>query len=69
MSFAELIQSREDVVRAALELLMAERNLSDTEHSTTALMAAEDALAVAAERLTRAVDALPVGKRPREWGG
>lgn len=65
----ELIQAREDVIRAALDVLAAERSLSDEETATQAVMDAEDALAAAAERLTRAVDALPVSRRPKEWGG
>jgi hypothetical protein len=66
---AELIQAREDIIRATLGLLAAERELSDEEASCQAVMDAEEAIAVAAERLTRAVDALPVGRRPKGWSG
>jgi hypothetical protein len=66
---AELIQAREDIIRATLDLLTAERELGDEEASCQAVMDAEEAIAVAAERLTRAVDALPMGRRPKGWGG
>ena len=68
-NLAELIQAREDVIRATLELLVAERELSDDGASAKKVMDAEEAMAFAAERLTRAVDALPAGRRPRGWGG
>jgi hypothetical protein len=66
---AGVIQAREDIIRATLDLLTAERELSDEEASCQAVMDAEEAIAVAAERLTRAVDALPMGRRPKGWGG
>lgn len=66
---AERIQAEEDVIKAVLDLLLTERTLGDDEESATALLNGQDGLAVAAERLTRAVDALPMGKRPKGWGG
>lgn len=66
---AERIQAEEDVIKAVLDLLLVERHLGDDEASAAALINGQNGLAVAAERLTRAVDALPVGKRPKGWGG
>ena len=66
---AELVQAREDVIRAALDVLVAERGLSDERASAQAVMDAEERLAVTAERLVRAIDEMPMRKRPKGWGG
>ena len=64
----ELVEARENVIRAALDVLVAERALSDEKASAQAVMDAEERLALASRSLARAVDALPTGRRPRGWG-
>lgn len=52
---------------ASLTLLASELNLDDETASISALIAAEDSLALAARDLARAVDGLPADKRPKGW--
>jgi hypothetical protein len=52
---------------ASLGPLANELNLDDESASVTALKASEDSLALAARDLTRAVDALPMERRPKRW--
>ncbi len=63
----EVIQARENVVKAALDLLRAERELSDERASATAVTSAEDHLALASRDLVRATDNLPYGRLPKGW--
>lgn len=65
---AEVIAWREELIKAALQLLCAERALSDEDASAKAVMDAEDRLTLAARDLARAVDQLPVARRPKGWG-
>lgn len=67
MSAGEVIAAREEVTRAVLALLLAERRLSDEAASMTELIAREGDLAVAARSLAEATDALPPGSRPKGW--
>jgi hypothetical protein len=62
-------ESREDVIRAALEVVTIERRLSDDDTAMVALTEAEDRLAIAARTLTRAVNDLPAGRQPKGWAG
>jgi len=52
---------------ASLALLGAELNLDDKKASVVALHAAEDSLALAARDLARAVNELPLQRRPKGW--
>jgi hypothetical protein len=63
----ELTQAREEVIKAALDVLRAERDLSDVASSAVAVTEAEDRLALAAKSLTEAVGAAPNGRKPRGW--
>ena len=56
---AELIQAREDVTRAVLALLSAERQLSDDELDSIAFQEAQADLDTAAQRLTAVLAAMP----------
>ena len=64
---ATFVEARENVLQAALHVLVTERGLSDEVASVTALNAAEDALVLAARDLTRAVETLPYPRRPKGW--
>ncbi len=55
------------VLRAALEVLCAERQLGDESPSVTKLQRAEDRLALAARDLTNAIDDMPPVQRPKGW--
>jgi hypothetical protein len=57
-----------DVEVAVTELRLAELNLSDEHSSALAVNHAQDKVAVAARRLTLAVDALPLNRQPIGWG-
>lgn len=63
----EVIAWRERVTVAVLELLTAERRLSDESASMADLAAAERALDLAARDLTSAIDELPPRDRPKGW--
>ncbi len=63
----EVIQARENVVKATLRLLAAERDLSDERASVTAVMQAEDQLALASQALVLATNGLPCTRWPKGW--
>jgi len=63
----DYVTALHDIERAVTELRLAELNLSDEHSSALAVNEAEDAVALAAKRLTRAIDGLPVGRRPKGW--
>jgi hypothetical protein len=52
---------------ACLRLLAGELSLDAENASVTGLAEAESAVPLAARDLTRAVDGLPVGDRPKGW--
>lgn len=56
-----------EVERAAARLHVASLDLSDEHSSALAVNEAQDAVAVAARRLARAVDSLPMDRRPKGW--
>jgi hypothetical protein len=56
-----------DVEVAAATLHLAELHLSDEESAAVAVNKAQDALAIAAKKLTLAVDELPLGRQPAGW--
>lgn len=57
-----------DVERAVTELRLAELNLCDEHSSALAVNEAQDKVALAAQRLTRAIGSLPPERRPKGWG-
>jgi hypothetical protein len=59
---------RERVISGVLWYMVTERGLEDPRQPVAAVNDAEIALAFACRDLVRAVDALPVEKRPRGWG-
>jgi hypothetical protein len=61
------IKGLRKVETASLVLLAAELNLDDETASIATLKTAEDSLALAARDLARAVDELPMDKRPQGW--
>ena len=63
----DFIQGREDVLLGALEVLTAERHLSDDSASMAALADAEGRMALAARRLAWAVDGLEPTRQPKGW--
>jgi hypothetical protein len=63
----EHVTARHEVETAAAELHVAGLRLSDENASALAVNKAQDALAFAARRLARAVDALPLERQPRGW--
>ena len=63
----DYVTARHEVEVAAANLHLAELSLSDEHSSAVAVNAAQDELAVAARRLARAVDGLPLGRRPKGW--
>jgi hypothetical protein len=66
-AIADLIQARQDVLLAALAVLVAERHLADDDASMEALEEAEGLMALAGRRLTWGTDAMPAARRPRGW--
>lgn len=60
------IQAREELLRAALRVLAAERSEPHA-HSDDEIAYAEELLALAARDLVRAVDWLPANRRPAQW--
>ena len=62
----DLIQAREDVLKAALDVLRAERELSDDGPSALAVSEADERLALAAKRLTEVVGESGA-RRPKGW--
>ena len=63
----DYVTALHDVERAVTELRLAELNLSDMHSSVLALNEAQDKVALAAQRLTKAIDALPVNRQPKGW--
>lgn len=63
----DYVTAMHDVERAVTELRLAELNLSDDHSSALAVNEAQDAVAVAARRLARAVDELPMDRQPKGW--
>lgn len=55
------------ILRAALDVLRYEQALADDSPPLAYLKKAEDAMALAARDLARAVDALPVVQHPKGW--
>jgi hypothetical protein len=66
-TLADVTRAQEQVIRAALRTLMAERGLSDDDRAAAKVADTSDALALAARELTTAVDMLPMGQRPKGW--
>jgi hypothetical protein len=64
----DFVTSMHDIERAVTELRLAELNLSDEHSSALAVNQAQDKVAVAARRLARAVDELPLNRQPIGWG-
>ena len=64
----DYVTSMHDIERAVTELRLAELNLSDEHSSALAVNQAQDKVAVAARRLARAVDSLPLNRQPIGWG-
>jgi len=64
----DFVTSMHDIERAVTELRLAELNLSDEHSSALAVNHAQDKVAVAARRLARAVDSLPLNRQPIGWG-
>ena len=63
----DYVTARHEVEIAAAQLHLAELQLSDERSSALALNKAQDALAVAARRFSRAVDDLPLNRQPIGW--
>jgi len=61
------IDARENILRAALDSLRAERRLMDDNGSIPVSSAADAALCLAARDLYRAVEELPMQRRPKGW--
>lgn len=61
------VNAHENVMRAALRVLSAERGREDDPHFAAELDYAEELLALAARELTRATDALPEDEQPVGW--
>ena len=63
----DYVTAMHEVERAATRLHLAELNLSDEHSSALEVNDARDALALAARDLARAVDSLPLNRRPKGW--
>jgi hypothetical protein len=63
---ADLASARENLLRCALNVIVAERHLADPSVRFS-LPEAEDALDFAARDLKEAVDALPLNRKPKGW--
>lgn len=66
-TLADVTQAQEQVIRAALRTLMAERGLSDDDRAAAKVADTSGALALAARDLVTAVELLPMGQRPKGW--
>jgi hypothetical protein len=64
----DYVTAMHDIERAVTELRLAELGLSDEHSSALAVNKAQDDVARAAQRLTRAVDSLPLNRQPIGWG-
>jgi hypothetical protein len=63
----DYVTAMHEVEVAAAQLHFAELQLSDEHSSVLAVNEAQDAIALAAKRLSRAVDELPTGRQPNGW--
>lgn len=63
----DYVTALHDVERSVTELHLAELSLSDEHSSALAVNKAQDAVTFAAQRLTKAVDALPLDRQPKGW--
>ena len=66
-TLADVTHAQEQVIRAALRTLMAERGLSDDERAAGNVTDTSAALALAARDLVTAYELLPMGQRPKGW--
>jgi hypothetical protein len=66
-ALADYVTALCDVELAAARLHVATLNLADDHSSALAVNQAQDELAIAARKLARAVDALPMERRPKGW--
>lgn len=66
---AEVRDRRETLLRAALEVLAAERGLVDLAKPISPLGVVDASLSFAARDLVRAIDDLPEALQPRGWSG
>ena len=66
-ALADYVTALHEVEVAAATLHLAELQLSDDNSAAVAVNRAQDALAVAAKRLTLATDGLPLSRRPIGW--
>jgi hypothetical protein len=66
-TLADVDQAREQVIRAALRTLMAERGLTDDDRAAANVTDTSAALALAARDLVTAYELLPMGQRPKGW--
>ena len=64
----DYVTAMHEVETAAARLHLAELQLSDEHSSVLAVNEAQDAIALAAKRLSRAVSELPAGRQPKGWG-
>jgi len=64
----DYVTALQDVERGVTELRLAELNLCDEHSSVLAVNEAQDKVALAAQRLTKAIDALPPNRQPKGWG-
>lgn len=65
----DYVTARHDLEVAVTELRLAELNLCDEHSSALTVNVAEDKVALAAQRLTRAIGSLPPERRPKGWDG
>lgn len=66
-ALADYVSTLHEVEIAAATLHLAELNLSDTQSGAVDVNRAQDALAVAAKKLTLATDRLPLSRQPIGW--
>lgn len=63
----DVVTAFHDLEVAVIELKLAEMKLSDEHSSVLAVVEGETKIKLAAQRLTRAIDSLPMDKRPKGW--
>jgi hypothetical protein len=63
----DYVSALHEIERAAARLHVAELDLSDERSSALAVNQAQDAVAIGAKKLARAVDELPMGRKPKGW--
>lgn len=64
----EVYHAEERLLKAALRCLLAERGLADPDGDARTLANTSDGLRIAAKDVYEAVEALPMGDRPKGWG-